>query len=151
MILNAPATKKTSNRVVTIPRKGVRACPCCGHRPGFPKVLPSEQYEAWLENALHQMIAIRAKLASRGVALPIAGLVSVEALFFRPSNTTGDINGYTQAVGDMLQAARVLINDRQIEDFDGSRRRVDAVRPRTEIYIHVVEPRAVQEDLPLDT
>jgi Holliday junction resolvase RusA-like endonuclease len=147
VIYGPPATKKTSNRVISIPKKGARACFACGHRPGFPKVLPSEQYEAWLEEALHQMILIRAKLARRGVNLPIAGAVSIEALIYRPTNTTGDVNGYQQAIGDMLQAARVLVNDRQIEDWDGSRRRVDPAKPRVEIYILVLEPRAVQVGL----
>ena len=148
-VFGPPATKKTSNRVVSIPKRGSRACPCCGHRPGFPKVLPSEQYETWLENALYQMVGVKAKLAARGVSLPIAGTVSIEAIIYRASNTTGDLTGYLQAIGDMLQEAKVLINDRQIEDFDGSRRKIDAARPRVEIYLTVIEPRAVQEDLPL--
>jgi Holliday junction resolvase RusA-like endonuclease len=49
----------------------------------------------------------------------------------------------------MLQSAGILSNDNQIEDWDGSRRLKDAGRPRVEIYITVVQERAVQEDLPL--
>lgn len=39
-------------------------------------------------------------------------------------------------------------DDRQIEDWDGSRRLVDAADPRVEIYISIVGPAApVQESL----
>lgn len=152
VIEGAPATKKTSNRVFQVPKKGARKCFGCGRwRPGesFTKIMPSEEFEAWEAEALHQMIMIKAKLARRGVNLPIAGLVSIEALIYRPTNTTGDFNGYTQAIGDMLQKARVIFNDRQIEDWDGTRKLIDRARPRVEITIFVVEPRAVQTDLEL--
>jgi hypothetical protein len=44
----------------------------------------------------------------------------------------------------------VLVNDAQIEDWDGTRRLKDRERPRVEIYITVIEPRAVQEGLSLE-
>lgn len=148
VIYGPPRTKKNHGRIFQIPKAGSRPCRCCGHRPSFPKVMPSEQYEEWENEALHQMIAIRPKLERRGVRLPIAGLLSIEALIYRDV-AAGDHSGFTQAIGDMLQKARVIIDDAQIEDWDGTRRLKDRENPRVEIYIYVVQPRAVQEALPL--
>jgi Holliday junction resolvase RusA-like endonuclease len=148
VIYGPPRTKKTHNRIIKIPKPGARACFACGHVEGFPKVKPSIQYEEWEAEALRQMMAIRPRLEARGVRLPIAGLVSIEAKIYREIDT-GDVAGFHQAIGDFLQAAGVLVNDKQIEDWDGTRRLKDREKPRVEIYITVVEPRAVQEPLEL--
>lgn len=151
VVYGPPRTKKTSNRIYQVPKKGGRKCFGCGQwRPGesFTKIMPSEQYELWEADALSQMIGIKMKLGARGVRLPIAGLVSIEALIYRDADQ-GDVAGFHQAIGDMLQAAGVLLNDKQIEDWDGTRRLKDRANPRVEISILVVEPRAVQEALPL--
>jgi Holliday junction resolvase RusA-like endonuclease len=148
VIVGPPRTKKTSNRVVTIPKKGSHRCRLCGKIPGFTKVLPSEAYEEWEKAALSQCYGIKAELARRGVALPLVTSVSIEALIYR-QQASGDAAGYYQAIGDMLQVAGILKDDKQIEDWDGSRRLKDAIRPRVEIYISVVEEVSVQEELPL--
>jgi Holliday junction resolvase RusA-like endonuclease len=115
--------------------------------PGFPKPLPSEAYEEWEKNALSQCVGIKVQLASLGVELPILAPVSVEAAVYRERDT-GDAVGYYQAVGDMLQAAGILKDDRQIEDWDGSRRLKDAANPRVEIFITVLSDLPIQEKLP---
>jgi Holliday junction resolvase RusA-like endonuclease len=148
VILGPPRTKKNHGKIISIPKKGSRRCLACGHQPGFPKIMPSDAYQEWEASALNQAIGIKLKLARRGVQLPIAGLVSIEALIYRHADV-GDVAGYHQAIGDMLQAAGFLANDAQIEDWDGTRRLKDAARPRVEIYIMVIEPRAVQEPLAL--
>jgi hypothetical protein len=148
VISGPPRTKKTSNNVIFLPKKGSRACGACGHRPGFPKVMPSDAFREWELAALTQTVGIKTEFRRRGIVLPIAGMVSIEALIYR-AQLSGDACGFYQAIGDMLQSAGILSNDNQIEDWDGSRRLKDAGRPRVEIYITVVQERAVQEDLPL--
>ena len=148
VITGPPRTKKTHSRIIHIPRKGAPKCRCCGHQPGFPKLLPSEAYEIWEESALQQAIGIKRQLAIAGVSLPLIGLLSVEAHIYRETNV-GDVCGFQQAIGDMLQKAGIITNDVQIEDFDGTRRLKDAANPRVEIFITVVEEKAVQESLPL--
>jgi Holliday junction resolvase RusA-like endonuclease len=117
--------------------------------PGFPKLLPSEAYLEWEAAALQQCIRIKRELARAGVSLPVVALVSIEAHIYRETNT-GDTAGYIQAIGDMLQKAEIIKDDRQIEDFDGTRRFKDAINPRVEIFITIVEERAVQESLPIE-
>jgi Holliday junction resolvase RusA-like endonuclease len=131
VVRGAPRTKKTHSRIISIPIKGKHRCHACGHMPGFPKILPSEAYEAWEAAALREMMTIKPRL---GIELPITGPVGVEALIYRDRNV-GDLSNYLEAVADMLQAAGVLKDDRQIEDWDGSRRLIDRVNPRVEIYI----------------
>lgn len=143
VIYSPPRTKKTHSRIVTIAKKGSSRCRACGHMPGFPKLLPSEAYLEWEESALQQCVGIKLQLARAGVSLPVAGLVSIEAHIYRQTNV-GDAVGFYQAIGDMLQAAGILANDRQIEDWDGSRRLVDKHRPRVEVFLSVLEERAVQ-------
>lgn len=151
VIYGPPRTKKTHGRIVTVTRKGQKrqVCYAC-HRQtnGIPILLPSEAYEEWEKEALAQVPGIKLQLANLGVTLPLAGLLSIEALVYREANV-GDTAGFHQAIGDMLQKAGILANDVQIEDWDGTRRLKDALKPRVEIYITVVTERAVQEDLPL--
>jgi Holliday junction resolvase RusA-like endonuclease len=150
----APRTKKTHNRVVQIPNKGARRCYACGHMPSFPRVLPSEAYEAWEAAALREMLLVKGLLRQHGVELPILGAVSVEAhIYLEPAadgklrRDCGDLCGFLQAVGDMLEKAEVIRNDRQIEDWDGSRRHPDAVNPRVAIFISTLEEIPRQEKL----
>jgi Holliday junction resolvase RusA-like endonuclease len=143
VIHGPPRTKKNSGRIVVIPTKGSRRCHACGHMSGFPKILPSEAYEAWEVGAIRELMEIKPRL---GVELPITAPVSIEALIYRKRDT-GDIVGYLQAIGDMLQAAGVLKDDRQIEDWDGSRRLKDAANPRCEIFIRVLDDGPRQEEL----
>ena len=138
VIPGPPRTKKTSNRVISIPKKGAHRCARCGHMPGFPKVLPSEAYEQWEAAAVLHCAIIKAALRSVGVELPITAPVSVDAQIYRDRNV-GDVCGYQQAIGDMLQDAGIISNDSQIEDWDGTRRRIDRESPRVEIWITMLE------------
>lgn len=137
VISGPPRTKKTSSRIIQIPKKGGKKCAVCHHRPGFPKLIPSEAHEEWLKEAMAQAARIKAIFLRQGVALPLEGPVSVEALIYR-DRLTGDACGFYQAIGDMLQTAGFIANDAQIEDWDGSRRLKDAKRPRIEIYLTLV-------------
>lgn len=150
VIAGPPRTKKNSGRIVTIPNKGARRCALCHHVQGFPKLLPSEQYATWEKNALEQCLVIKTRLRQQGVALPIAGLVSIKALIYR-AQASGDLCGYLQAIGDMLQSAEIIQDDVQIDCWDGSRRLKDAALPRVEIWITVLEERAVQTGLSLSS
>lgn len=128
-----PRTKKTHQRIV---RTGPR-----------PKILPSKQYEEWFRSAMWHAIEIRRDLSEAGVLLPIIGPVSVCALFYRDAEI-GDATGYYQALGDWLQSpiktasgkvrrngAGIILDDRQIRDWDGSRLLKDRDNPRIEVVI----------------
>lgn len=97
---------------------------------------------------MQQALRIKAELRARGVVLPIASPMSVEAHFYQYVNRA-DATGLYESIADLLQDAEIIANDRLIEDWDGSRRLVDKLRPRVEIFISVLEEKAVQEDLPL--
>jgi len=139
VIHGAPRTKKNSSRVVNIGPM----CRTCGKRGGFPKVLPSEAYEAWEKEALAQCEGIKHHLRRAGFTLPLDGPVSVEVAIYRERDT-GDTVGFLQAVGDMLQAAGMVTDDRQIEDWDGSRRLKDSANPRVEVFITILDRKPVQ-------
>jgi Holliday junction resolvase RusA-like endonuclease len=148
VIKGAPRTKKNHGRIITITPKGQKRSVChqCNRPFGRQFMLPSEQYLEWEGNALSQCFNIKRELARAGVSLPVVGLVSIEAHIYRETNV-GDTAGYIQAIGDMLQKAEIIKNDSQIEDWDGTRRFKDAIHPRVEIFISIVEERAVQENL----
>lgn len=115
-VYGAPRTKKTSNRVVRAGR--------------FTKVLPSEAFERWEALAVPQM-----RIAWAGRA-PIAHAVNVRAVFYRDAER-GDAVGYYQALADALETAGVLVNDKHIVSWDGSRLAKDKNRPRVEVEIEV--------------
>jgi len=146
IIEGAPRTKKTHSRIVQIPKGEVRKCPACGHRPGFPKVLPSKAHEAWHKDAMSECLYIKAELVRAGVALPITAILNVRAIFYRQA-LVGDACGFYQALGDLLQDAGIIVNDKQIASWDGSRLCKDAGRPRIEVWLDVMREGEVQEDL----
>ena len=145
-IEGAPRTKKTHSKIVQIPKAGSRRCPACGHRPGFPKLLPSDAHEAWHREAMAECLYIKAELVRAGVTLPISAAVNVRAFFYRQA-MVGDACGFYQALGDLLQDVGIIVNDKQIASWDGTRLRKDAGRPRIEVWLDVVREVEVQEDL----
>jgi len=134
-IPGAPRTKKTSNRLVVA--------------GGCYKVLPSKAYCRWLDVALQWGALIRTQARQQGHALPLAGPVSIRAIFYRDANR-GDLTGYEQALADALQAPAyrglrqsrlgmgIIQDDRQIAHWDGSRLAVDREDPRIEVEVSLL-------------
>lgn len=116
VINGAPRTKKNHGRRVWA-RKLKRTVS-----------VPSEAFEVWEEKALWQL-----RQLWRGK--PIARPVFVAAIFYRQAKT-GDAVGYYQGLADILQKAGVVVDDKFIVHWDGSRMRKDAARPRVEIVIY---------------
>ncbi len=119
VIPGAPRTKKNSLRRI---KRGKRTF-----------VVSSGAHSAWAERAAWVL-----KAAWHGQA--IACDVEVTALVYREADWQADLVGYLQAIGDMLAphdpaAHRVLVNDRQIKSWDGSRAFVDRANPRVELTI----------------
>ena len=167
----APTTKKTSNRTVEI---GARCGKC--RRGERTIVLPAERFEDFevaVAPALQRAYATleldrvtcsrcegqgRAKgkrcigCGAAGVrALPIASPVLVYAAFYRESNI-GDLVGYQQAMGDVLETAGVIANDKLIALWPmprdgGLPLRKDPARPRVEVEIEVLP--VAQAELPI--
>ena len=93
-----------------------------------------------------ECLYVKAELRAAGVTLPIAAAVNVRAFFYRQA-LVGDACGFYQALGDILQDAGIIVNDKQIASWDGTRLRKDAGRPRIEVWLEAVQEAAVQEDL----
>lgn len=102
-----------------------------------PYHVPSLAHDLWFEKASWQMRTILARAAWR--RLDVA--VHVRALFYRKTNV-GDQNGFTQALGDLLERAGVILNDRLIASWDGTRLLKDAKRPRIEVEIEPMSAEA---------
>lgn len=146
VIEGAPRSKKTSQKIINLPRAGARQCAACGHRPGFPKLIPSHAHEVWHKSAMEQCLVVKAKLRARGMVLPVVGFVNVRALFYQDVDRA-DAVGLYESLGDLLQDTGILENDRLIAHWDGSRRLKDATRPRVEVYLEVIQERAVEQEL----
>ena len=56
-----------------------------------------------------------------------------------------DLSNLMEALADMLQEAEIIKDDRQIADWDGSRRMLG--EPRVEVFIAILEEIPVQESL----
>lgn len=113
LIKGAPRTKKTSNQAAVI--------------NGRARVFPSAKYRSYARSAVPQ-------LRAQHLIGPTAEPVHVKATFYREANR-GDLIGYMQALADVLEEAGVLVNDRQIVSWDGTRMDKDSKEPRTEIEI----------------
>ena len=115
VIFGPPRSKKNSGRIV---RAGKRL-----------RLLPSAAQVSWAKSAIFQL---RAQWRSAAITKP----VSVRAMFFRERNV-GDLINFMQAVADALEHAGVVVNDRLIVSWDGSRLSKDAVRPRVELEVEL--------------
>jgi hypothetical protein len=128
-----PRTKKNSPRIIP----GLR----------HPILLPSAAYKRWEKAATASMILCTSEMRREGL-MGITDYVNVEAKIYRDRNV-GDANGFTQAIGDWLEHAGILANDRQIESWDGTERLKDAACPRLELcitYLRTAETRRAKRE-----
>jgi hypothetical protein len=153
-----PRTKKTSNRILRF-----------GRNKEHVRVAPSEAYEEWLAAALVYGPAIRRQLAADGVTLPLQGSLEVSAIFYLDRNSGADLTGLMQAIGDALQSPMytcqrcrkrryqreccgivkltrkglgIIVDDAQIDSWDGTRRELDRANPRVEMQIALLDAQA---------
>jgi Holliday junction resolvase RusA-like endonuclease len=120
-----PRTKKTSNRIVKIPKKG-------GGR-GFSKILPSKAFCAWEGAVAPQVAAAWRRAGGETIEVP----VNCKAMIFRDANR-GDAVGYYQGIADVLQKAGVVSDDKWIVSWDGTRLAIDRKNPRVEVLLEEV-------------
>jgi Holliday junction resolvase RusA-like endonuclease len=126
MILGAPTTKKTSQRIVYAGRGAQRRA----------YLIPASKSKTWERMAEAAMLSMR-----HAHHWPMhEGPVQVKAIFYRPWNTTGDLTGYMQALADALEGAKVIANDRLIVSWDGTRLAIDKAHPRVEVWLRAYEP-----------
>ncbi len=159
-IVRAPVTKKAHNRTFDI---GPRCSRC--RRGERTIVMPSEQFEdyeiavvpglrAWWATVQFDRVActrckatgIKSKKLCIGCGgdchrpRPMDTPMLVEAIWYRERNL-GDLAGFIQATGDVLETAGVIANDRLIAGWPmpsdgGMPLRKDAINPRVELVIH---------------
>jgi Holliday junction resolvase RusA-like endonuclease len=115
-IEGAPRTKKNHGKRV---KRGKRVFS-----------VSSDAHKLWEQKALWQLRQQRQLY----VGWPLVEPVSVRAIVYREANV-GDLVGYLQAIGDALEGAGILADDKWIASWDGSRLLKDAARPRVEIEI----------------
>ena len=132
------ATKKTSQRII-----------CRGRRGGHT-LLPSEQFVAYEEHCEKHVKAAWADLGRP----PMNFGVAVEMKVTLNTWTVGDVTGYAQAIGDIIEKFGVISNDLWINWMpDGHAiQHPDTENPRVELrifrYRHPKETfRASQEEL----
>jgi Holliday junction resolvase RusA-like endonuclease len=133
-----PRTKKTSNQA----RRSGKHCPACRLGTGHIIVRPSERFLQW--QALVKNFVSKAPELN----LALTGQLELSALVYRDKNI-GDLGGYLNAICDVLQECGIVLNDRQIASFDGSRLHKDADNPRVEVALTVLSQAVVQEDIEL--
>lgn len=131
-----PITKKNSQEIFNNPK-------------GRPFIVQSKQSRLWAEKAAWQL---RTQWHGRP---PITGDVNLAARVYR-AKAIGDLVGFIQAIQDVLEEpsaaslkkkrkkppakASIIKNDRQVVSLDGSRLLKDAVHPRVEIILTVLDP-----------
>lgn len=117
VVLGAPRTKKNHGRVIV---RQLRGAPHKYH-------VPSAAWTAWSASA-----TVR-RLAPTPWQAP-TGCVNVAALFYRDARR-GDAVGYYQGLADLLEARHIVVNDRRLASWDGSRLLLDSQNPRVEIVL----------------
>lgn len=128
-ILGAPRTKKTSQRIVR------------NRRTGKTLIIASKLTKGWTKTAVEQLIAAKPHPDWPAIGRP----VNCCAFIYR-DRQAGDAVNYYQAIADALQDAGIVVNDRLIVSWDGSRLLLDRKRPRVELEL---EPTVTLGSLPL--
>lgn len=122
-IKGAPTTKKNSLRILK------------NKRTGKSFVAQSAQHNQWAVKARMQL-ALQHGLSASTVAIDRP--VNMAAVVYR-QRATGDLLNYLAAVSDALEGAGVVSNDKLIVSLNGSRMDKDAINPRVEIELTVID------------
>jgi len=128
VIEGPPKTKKNSMRIFR------------NKKTGAPFITQSAQQKAWARDAVRQLreaMRISDDILEEQ-AFPVSDLVNMRAVVYR-ERATGDLLNYLAAVSDALEAAGVIVNDKQVVSLDGSRLDKDAKRPRVEVELMTLE------------
>jgi len=114
----APRTKKTSNRILKMGTRNV--------------IMPSKAWMAWKKGCL-AYVATKPELG-----LYLERPVNCRALIYRDANH-GDSSGYISGLADVLEEINVVLNDKHITQWDGTRLLKDADNPRVEVTLTVLK------------
>lgn len=115
-----PITKKNSQQILV------------NKRNGRPMIFPSKQFKAY------EKVALAALGGPRHAPL-FTGDIAVRVSYYLQDNRRPDLLNLLQATADILEAAGVIANDRDIISFDGSRIMGKSPEPRAEIEILPVQ------------
>lgn len=127
VIHGRPATKKNHSTISFMHNK--------------PVIIPSKAYRNYEKVALMQLNKL-------GIAT-IKGVVDVRCRYFLPNKAHWpDLVGLLQATSDILQAAKVIVDDVYIASYDGSTiAGIDKENPRVEIEISPAEDSHIVNDV----
>lgn len=114
----APRTKKNHGKVI--------------QRGGRKFHVQSDAYQAW---NLKAILDLKRQCDLPPFVVPI----NLRATFYRHAEV-GDLCGYLQALGDTLENAGIIANDKLIAGFDGSRLDKDAKYPRVVVILEEAKP-----------
>jgi hypothetical protein len=111
-----------------------------GHAPGLrPLILPSKAFREWQEVAVPQLARqwlSRPPLGSPSEHLHVVAAFHLERM--GEKQLGGDVAGYLQALGDVLEAARVVADDAFIRSWDGASFVRNPAEPRVEVTIYAM-------------
>lgn len=122
IIIGSPRTKKNSQQIAK------------NRRTGSLFIASDPVKKKYQKTAVEQLAVQLAEMKEYGAWIPLDGPVHVRATFYRDKNL-GDLVGYMQMIADCLEKGCVVVNDRLIESWDGTRMTKDADNPRTELEV----------------
>ena len=117
-----PRTKKNHGSVI---KRGERKF----HIPSEAYTTMESQVVEWVRQNVKPGVA-----STLYACQPITQPLNCAAIFYRDANR-GDAVGYYQGLADALEAAGIVADDKWITQWDGSRLRKDANRPRIEVTL----------------
>ena len=121
-----PRTKKNHGSVI---KRGERKF----HIPSEAYTTMESQVVEWVRQNVKPGVA-----STLYACQPITQPLNCAATFYRDANR-GDAVGYYQGLADALESAGVLSDDKWITQWDGSRMRKDAKRPRIEVTLTALD------------
>lgn len=122
-----PTTKKTGQRIVTLRRNGIIR----------NIIIPSKKYKDFEKQAIKMLkdMGLENYHEEMFGGCPL----HITAIFYSKKKTRRDLTNLEEALADVLQYAKVIINDCMIESWDGSRKKIDKDHPRVEFKLEPFE------------
>lgn len=138
--LNSDGVPFISKRYVTVPSKKNSQTPLVSKSTGKSFIKHSPQFKFWNDLTRPIFLTERSRIAAMGVNLPIVR-AKMSIIFYFPNNMVRDLTNKSESIMDSLFESGIIYDDMfQVANIIELKGYICKNRPRTEIYIHIIEP-----------
>lgn len=139
-VVNSDGQPFMSKRYVTVPSKKNSQTPIVSKATGKSFIKQSEQFTFWNNLTKPIFLQERQRIAEMGINLPIVR-AKMKIIFYFPNHMVRDLTNKSESLMDSLWESGIIYDDMfQVSNKVYLEGYICKDKPRTEIYIHIIEP-----------